>query len=58
MSRNISNRQQNTANKWNDDNCDRSKMFQCTTGRQCIYKRYVCDGKADCKDQSDEHLYK
>lgn len=55
-------RKQKTGAIWTEFNagstCDLSKMFRCTTGGHCIFKRYVCDGKADCKDQSDEHFFK
>lgn len=30
------------------------KMFQCTSGEVCIFHHYICDGKVDCKDSSDE----
>lgn len=31
-----------------------TNMFKCDTHIICIPKHYLCDGKADCKDQSDE----
>uniref|UniRef100_A0A914WEC4 Uncharacterized protein n=1 Tax=Plectus sambesii TaxID=2011161 RepID=A0A914WEC4_9BILA len=32
-------------------------MFRCQSDNICIYPRYVCDGKPDCSDHSDEHLF-
>ena len=35
------------------DNCDTPKHFKC--GNQfCLLSLYICDGRADCPDQSDE----
>lgn len=34
--------------------CDRGKV-KCDNGRQCIYKRDVCDRYTHCEDKSDEN---
>ncbi|XP_049943113.1 uncharacterized protein LOC126419892 [Schistocerca serialis cubense] len=33
--------------------CSADKMFLCSSGA-CILRRYVCDGRIDCKDGADE----
>ena len=36
------------------DNC-RAEEFSCHDNKQCVRRDYVCDGKRDCNDGSDEH---
>ena len=32
----------------------RPTEFSCLDRRQCVHKNWVCDGKPDCADESDE----
>ncbi|CAD5216480.1 unnamed protein product [Bursaphelenchus xylophilus] len=42
-----------TGNVTNSD-CNEEWGVLCADGLQCIQKTYMCDGKRDCKDWSDE----
>ncbi|KAL3219451.1 hypothetical protein MRX96_050501, partial [Rhipicephalus microplus] len=28
--------------------------FPCKTGKDCVRRQFICDGRADCPDSSDE----
>lgn len=34
--------------------CPPSRTFMCTSGDECTYQKWVCDGAPDCNDGSDE----
>ncbi|XP_077966781.1 uncharacterized protein LOC120342772 [Styela clava] len=36
----------------------RPEWFVCASGTQCVYKEVFCDGYSNCRDGSDEVLYK
>ncbi len=36
-----------------EESCSRNG-FLCNTTKQCIHRRFVCDGDNDCGDLSDE----
>ena len=33
----------------------KADQFRCQNGEGCIYNGWLCDGDADCGDQSDEN---
>jgi hypothetical protein len=36
------------------DQCDTEKQFQCQSSGICIPRPWLCDGTADCDDNTDE----
>ena len=41
----------------NDQCINKTDLFVCANGKQCIENQHVCNGVQDCEDNSDEESF-